>query len=313
MIKLGIAVVLVSACSFGVRGVDSSWDKKSPPVCSDTSVLVDRILGASLIIAASSTIAQFPDELEVGVLVGAPVVGLGILYLISASVGAEEFVKCQTARTQYAYSNTIKARQPKGTTPGSRGQVAKPAVVPDAQGKQHRPWARGVSDVQQATALQLYADGNELFIEDQHALALAKYREAIQHWDHPAIRFNMAVCLIHLEQPVEARENLERSLVHGAPALGADAYRQALAYRKLLDAQLVRLTLECPEPDQELLLDGKLVFKGPGVVELFLLPGEHHLVATKPGFLPASRKIVLVAGQPASYEIRPLIDPRPGR
>jgi hypothetical protein len=38
--------------------------------------------------------------------------------------------------------------------------------------------------------------------------------------------------------------------------------------------------------------------------------GEHHIVATKPGFPPAKRKVVLVVGQPASYEIGPFDDPR---
>jgi len=47
------------------------------------------------------------------------------------------------------------------------------------------------------------------------------------------------------------------------------------------------------------------------MVDRFLLPGEHRIVATKPGFLPATRKVVLVAGQPVSYEIRPFVDPRP--
>ena len=46
------------------------------------------------------------------------------------------------------------------------------------------------------------------------------------------------------------------------------------------------------------MIDGKQVFKGPDTIEQYVLPGEHHVVATKPGFLPASRKIGLAAGPP---------------
>jgi len=121
----------------------------------------------------------------------------------------------------------------------------------------------------------------------------------------------MAVCQINLDDPIQARDNLERSLAHGAAALGAEPYAQALTYRKLLDQKLVRLTLDCPEPDEEVMLDGRLVFKGPGKVDQFVPPGEHVIVATKPGFLAASKKIIVVAGTPVSYEIRPMVDPRP--
>src|SRR5207344_2845737 len=146
----------------------------------------------------------------------------------------------------------------------------------------------------QAAARALHAAGNQEFVQGHYVQALAKYREAIGRWEHPAIRFNIAVCLINLDQPVEAMDNLERSLVYGSAALGLELYAQALAHRKRLEGQLSRLTLDCPEPDEEVRLDGKLVYRGPGVVDLFVLPGEHQVIATKAGFLPASRSIVVV-------------------
>jgi hypothetical protein len=163
-----------------------------------------------------------------------------------------------------------------------------------------------VSESEQAIALELYVAGNLEFTESRFAQALAKYKEAIQHWDHPAIRFNMAVCLINLDQALEAKENLERSLTHGDRPLGADAYSQGLTYRKLLDAQLAHVKVACQEPGTQVTLDGKFLLTGPGAVDQFLVAGEHQLVATKVGFLTASNTLVLIAGKLTTYKLRPL-------
>ncbi len=173
-----------------------------------------------------------------------------------------------------------------------------------------RPWAQGVSAAEQAIALELFHAGNQEFAESRFAQALGKYREAIEHWDHPAIRFNITVVLINLDQPVEARENLVRTLVHGAAPLSVDAYARAQTYQKLLDAQLGHARITCQEAGVTVTLDGKLLFARPGMVDLFLLPGEHQVVATKPGFLTASKTLVLVGGKLTAYDI-PAIEAKP--
>src|SRR5688572_27157182 len=141
-----------------------------------------------------------------------------------------------------------------------------------------RPWASGVSQARQVRALQLHAEGNAEFLDSRFAKALAKYREAIKHWDHPAIRFNMAVSLINLDRLVEARDDLEQALAYDAAPLGDGVYRQALTYRKLLDAQLVKLTVICKEQSAEVTIDGKYLFTEPGAAVRYLLPGDHQIV-----------------------------------
>jgi tetratricopeptide (TPR) repeat protein len=173
-----------------------------------------------------------------------------------------------------------------------------PSSTPDP-----RPWAASVAEDEQAAALALYDAGNREFVESRFAQALARYREAIRHWDHPAIRYNMAVCLIKLDQPLEARDHLERSLTYGAAALGAEAHAQALTYRKLLDAQLSRLAIACGEPGVQVMLDGKLLFTAPGAAEPHVLPGEHQVVAIRPGFFAASRTLLAVAGKRLPYDV----------
>jgi hypothetical protein len=174
--------------------------------------------------------------------------------------------------------------------------------------EQPRPWAAGVSESEQALALEIYVAGNAEFAESRFAQALAKYRDAVTHWDHPAIRFNIAVCLINLGQPIEAREQLEKGLAFGIPPLGPEAHAQAITYRKLLDAQLTRLTISCPEPGAQVTLDGKPLLTGPGSATRYLLPGEHQVVATKPGMQASLQTLILTAGTPAAVELRPAIE-----
>lgn len=166
-----------------------------------------------------------------------------------------------------------------------------------------RPWAEGVPQEQQDHALLLFKEGNELFELSQHAGALAKYREALKAWEHPAIRYNAAVALINLDQPLAAFDDLERALRYGDAPLGADTYRQALTYRKLLLGQLADLKVSCAEAGAEITLDGQTLFVGPGEDARRLLPGTHQLVARKSGFLTETRSLVLLPGRPSQEQL----------
>jgi hypothetical protein len=213
---------------------------------------------------------------------------------------------CGVAATRVDAQPAEPPAQTASATPGAEKSTPD-AATPDPvdEGDANRPWADGVSEADQAAARELHLAGNREFAESRFAQALAKYREAIGHWDHPAIRYNMVVCLINLDRPLEARVDLEHSLAHGSAPLGNENYAQALTYRKLLDAQLARLKITCPEQGAVVTLDGKYLFIGPGSAEQFLLPGGHQVMATKPGLVTASHALTLVAGQPAAYEIRP--------
>lgn len=313
MTRFATALGLLGACSFGMQGVDPRWDGRSePPDCSDGTIMFDRVAGSALVIAGASVIGPNQGN-EASLAVGGVSIGLGLVYWLAALSGSKVYAACQMARMRWAYSNAIKARAPI-RAPATPPPAPRPGgVAPPRPGPQDeaQPWAKGVPEKERSIAFELYEEGNREFIQGRYPQALVRYREAIQHWEHPAIRYNIAVCLINLGRPVEARNNLERGMAYGPEVLGADVYAQGEAYRTRLDAQLARLTLDCPEPGEEVMIDGQLVFTGPGVVATFLMPGEHNIVATKPGFLPATRKVVLVAGQSMSYEIRPFVDPRP--
>jgi hypothetical protein len=158
------------------------------------------------------------------------------------------------------------------------------------------PWTRGVSAERQQEARALFREGNRFFERSQYPEALEHYRKAAALWDHPAVHFNIAVCLINLDQPVEAYAHLRQSMRHGADGLGKHFQAQAVTYQKLLVGRLARLRVGCRQADAEVTLDGKRLVACPGEATVHLLPGEHQLVAKKPGFLPVARSLVLAAG-----------------
>jgi hypothetical protein len=168
--------------------------------------------------------------------------------------------------------------------------LAEPAMA-------QRPWADGVSAENQAKALNLFRQGNTLFEESKYSLALGRYREALDAWDHPAIRYNASVALIHLDQPLAAYEHLEAALRWGAAPFEAKTFEQAQVYQKLLFGQIAELEVDCAEPGAEVLLDGERLFIGPGSVHRRLHPGPHQLAARKEGFVTEATAVDLQAGR----------------
>jgi tetratricopeptide (TPR) repeat protein len=159
------------------------------------------------------------------------------------------------------------------------------------------PWAVGVSGDQQKAALALYKEGNAFFVENEFKDALEKYVQALAIWDHPAIRYNAAVCLINLDRPVEAYEDLEAALRFGEPPLGADVYKQGLSYEKLLAGRVAEVDVTGKSPDATVSLDGKLLLHGEGTAKRHVLSGDHQVVAEKPGFETETRPLRVNGGE----------------
>ncbi len=167
-----------------------------------------------------------------------------------------------------------------------------------------RPWAVGVSPVSQKRALELYKAGNTQLNATRFVQAVANYREAIEHWDHPGIHYNLTLALIHLEQPLDAYKSVQKALRYGAQALERDEYQQALNYRSLLEQQVVHMEVTCEEPGAKVFIDGKEIFVAPGKSQQILLPGEHQIVASKPGFVTVTKALLLLPGKRQSVAIQ---------
>jgi hypothetical protein len=170
------------------------------------------------------------------------------------------------------------------------------AATPEAFADSATPWADGVAKPEQTIALDLYRAGNDEFVQSRYSQALVKYREAITHWDHPAIRYNMAVCLIEMNETLEAYEHLEAALRYGEAPFDAEKYEKGVAFREQLLAKLGHVEVTCSTEKARVSLDGQLLLECPGNLRRVVLPGRHEIVARREGFLTYTEDVEAVAG-----------------
>lgn len=167
-----------------------------------------------------------------------------------------------------------------------------------------KPWAQGVPQDVQDKARVLYEEGNTLFAQQAHAPALEKYKQAIALWEHPLIRFNMAVTEIRLERILEAADNLEKSLAYGDKPFKPELYQQALDYQTLVKGRVGYIEASCDQSQAHLLLDGRPWFDCPKTEKIRVLTGEHTIVAEKPGFLTSSTKVVVDGSETVQQKVK---------
>jgi hypothetical protein len=175
-----------------------------------------------------------------------------------------------------------------------------------------RPWAAGVSSENQEKALSLYGEGNDYFDKARFAEAADKYRDALEHWKHPAIYYNLAVAQHRLnerlskENNLEVYENIQKALQYGPSALPGGLYEDAQQIARLMEQRIARVDLRCDQPDIYVTLDGAELrtdadepFTCPGEISKPLQPGPHVIIATRPGYLTETRRIDLFPGTQA--------------
>ncbi len=165
------------------------------------------------------------------------------------------------------------------------------------------PWATGVSVDNQKKANALFAEANQLFAQQAHAPALEKYKAAIALWDHPLIRFNMAVTEIRLDRILDAAEDLDRALRYGATPFSPTLYQEALDYQALVKRQVGMIEVSCDQPDVKLMLDGKPWFACPGKQQQKVLAGEHVILGEKKEYMTRSQRLVVTGGATAEERI----------
>ncbi len=166
-----------------------------------------------------------------------------------------------------------------------------------------RPWAIGVSPSEQSTALALFKEGNNALKEPNFPRAVAKYREALGHWDHPAIHYNLALALLNLDQPVETHEAFEKALRYGAAPLDPTKFEQANRYKALLEKQLAGVDIRCNMEGATVKLDGKVLYVAPGRYTGLTTAGPHSIVATKEGYITNELSLPLPAGETKVFEL----------
>ena len=171
--------------------------------------------------------------------------------------------------------------------------------------KKQPPWAVGVSAEDQKIASQLFKEGNGFLRDSNYNDALAKYREAIKHWDHPAIYYNMALALLNVGEATEIYASLQHATKWGVEGLGKEQFDAAQTYLKLVEQQIVHITVSCTEPGAEVFVDGKKTLSCPGKSDpLVLKAGEHSFAATKAGFETTTVDKVYPGGQTEQIDLK---------
>jgi len=171
-----------------------------------------------------------------------------------------------------------------------------------------RPWAKGVSAEEQKAALVLFNEGNNLLRDALFPKAVEKYREALAHWDHPAIHYNLALALVNLDQPVEMYEALDKAMAFGAAPLDADKFDRAKGYKILVEKQLALVELSIAVPDAVVVFDGKEVLAGPGTWQARVRSGEHSVVARAPGYSPTQLNQRIGGGEVSRLDLKLFTD-----
>jgi hypothetical protein len=147
-----------------------------------------------------------------------------------------------------------------------------------------RPWAAGVSMDAQKAALVKFREGNDLLNNGLFARASEAYKQALKSWKHPAIHYNLALALMNVDQPIEAYENLQRSIIYGVGPLETDKFEHAKEYMVLLEKQIANIQVSCDKVGAKVSVDGKEVFVGPGTYKSRVRIGKHTFVAEKTGY-----------------------------
>lgn len=198
-----------------------------------------------------------------------------------------------------------KPKRRPATRPPTSEKTATPSPV-NHRCDEKTPWYCGVSAEDRMRAMELYKQGNQRFDDGLFQPAVTSYRAALVYWNHPGIHYNLMLALIALEQPIEAYLSSIEALRYGTVPLEPDAHRRASDYQKLLRGRIAELTVACDEPGATVSLDGKIILKSTGKVHLYVLPGQHEIVARKPGYLATHHALTLAPNKPTSVHLRML-------
>lgn len=164
------------------------------------------------------------------------------------------------------------------------------------------PWyQQPAADIERAKALfaQAIDEHQRLLRGDARDL----YGQALELWDNPDIRWNLALVLEDLGQYLQAHRQLESAYRWGE-ALGSERLLEVRDRMTSLETQhLARIEVSCDEGGADITLDGQPWFHGSGHQSMLVGPGEHYVVAHKSKFFLVTRSVSVAAGQVAQLNL----------
>jgi hypothetical protein len=182
--------------------------------------------------------------------------------------------------------------------------LALPAARAETVRTGGEPWYRQATADARQRALALFAQALDKHQQLLRGEAMELYELALALWDNPDIRWNLALVLDDLGQYLRAYQQLESALRWEA-ALGAERLREMRDRMRTLETQrLARIETSREEPGAEIKLDGQPWYRRAGHRSTLVLPGEHYIAASKPGYYPVTRSVYVLAGQQAQVPLR---------
>ncbi len=190
-----------------------------------------------------------------------------------------------------------------------------PALADDAQNEKpnenlangaeaERPWAKGVPQAEQDAALALFSEGNALLHNGLFSNAADKYKEALKHWDHPAIHYNLALALFKMDQPIEVVRHLQKAIQYGPAPLDADKFAHAQELLSVESKLLADVEVTCNKPGAEIIVDNKKVLDAPGTYKDKINAGQHTFVCRKPGSITHIKTPKILGGENFRVELK---------
>jgi hypothetical protein len=183
------------------------------------------------------------------------------------------------------------------------GGAGSAAAQPTPPSSGTRPWAQGVTPDDQKAALTLFTEGNALLKDSLFPKAAEKYREALKHWDHPAIHYNLALALVNLDQPIQLYQALEKAMQYGPAPIDEDKFERAKNLKTLTEKQLAHVEYSVDVQGAVLVFDGKEVFTGPGTWKELVPAGEHAVLARADGYVTTQFQAKILGGELAKQDI----------
>lgn len=152
-----------------------------------------------------------------------------------------------------------------------------------------------------AMAQKLLKEGNQAVGEGDYTAALAKFEAANARYPSPKLLVNIGTTLRLLGRYAEAAAAFEQYLAD--PAAEKNRVSEINRALREIDMLVGRLRILVKEPDAKVQLDGKELpgYKSGDVLRVN--PGEHSVVAERPGFPPAVSKLRIVANEARDVEL----------
>jgi len=144
-------------------------------------------------------------------------------------------------------------------------------------------------------ARDLFREGNKLFERGLYLDALDRYRKARKLYPSYKIDLNIGGTLDALGRQAEAATLFHRFLANSAQASG-DVIAVAKSRLKELRRKLGSVRVSCQQAGAVVQVSGRIVGRTPLDMPIYLKPGRHRVMVTKPGFRPAEFQLNIRAG-----------------